>query len=250
MKHQSHNQLLPAISGIMGLFALVLRLCLSLLGRDDKGLLIPFHPFALMLWLLTAAAVILITVQVRPLDGSRRYAANFPPSLSAAAGCFIMAAGILLSIVRGTRTGMRLELLRDLAGILSIPAMIWVGICRWRGRHPAFTFHCLVCLYLTLHTINCYQNWSSQARLINFLFPMMACILLTLFAYYQTAFDVGMGQRRMLLGTGLLGAFFCIASLSGGRNILLHAAGGIWMLTNLCRLTPPRQKAAPHLQQP
>lgn len=245
MKRQLQNLLLPVLAAGMGLFALVLRLCQSLIGVDEKGLLIPFHPFALLLWLLTAVAAVLTVLQVRTLDGSRRYAGNFAPSMSAALGCFAMAAGILFTLLLGPDAAMRLELVRNLVGFLSIPSLIWVGICRKKGSRPFFGFHAIVCVYLMLHTITRYQSWSSQPQLLIFLFPMMGCVLLTLFSYYQAAFDVGMGQRRMQLGTGLLGAYFCFAALAGGQDLPLYAAGGIWMLTNLCSLTPPRRRKAP-----
>jgi len=67
-----------------------------------------------------------------------------------------------------------------------------------------------------------------------------------LFAYYQTAFDVGMGSRRMQLGTGLLAAFACFAAVPGSETVLLYLTGGIWTLTNLCVLTPP----APSVKKP
>ena len=59
-----------------------------------------------------------------------------------------------------------------------------------------------------------------------------------LFSYYQTAFDVGMGKRRMQLGTGLLTVFACFAAIPGSQTALLYLTGGIWALTNLCALTP------------
>ena len=67
---------------------------------------------------------------------------------------------------------------------------------------------------------------------------MAASIALSLFAYYQTAFDVELGNRRMQLGMGLLGSFFCLAAAAGSEDRMLYLGGAVWMLTNLCSLTP------------
>lgn len=243
MKYETNLQPLPFLAAGAGLTALILRILLSILGRDEKGLLLPAHPLALLLWVLTAAAALVILLQIGKLGGSARYQANFAPSRAASAGCFAMALGVFLSLFLIRGTGLRLELLRSLAGILAVPALVWVGVCRAKGLRPFFGLHALVCLYLTLHTICRYQSWSSQPQLLNFLFPMAGCVLMMVFSYCQTAFDVGLGQRRTQLGAGMLGAFFCFAAIAGLQDIPLYAAGGAWMLTNLCSLTPqPRRR--------
>ena len=146
-----------------------------------------------------------------------------------------------------------LEQLRNLAALLAVPSLIWVGICRWRGKRPSFLFHAALCLYLTLYAVSHYQTWSSRPQLQDYLFAVAGAILLTLFAYYQTAFDVGLGKRRMQLGTGLMAAFFCIAAPAGGDDLVLYFSGAFWALTNLCRLVPvprPRKHSAEPPQEP
>lgn len=233
---------LPVLSAGAGLTALILGLLLALAGRDEKGLLVPTHPLALLLWLLTAAAAAVILFQVRTAGKSRRYSSNFPPSNAAATGCFVMAAGIALTLILTRAEGLRMGLPRAVAGLLAVPALVRTGLCRRSGKRPFFLLPAVVCLFLTLHTVSRYQSWSSQPQLLNFFFPMMSCILMMVFSYSHTAFPVGLGSRRVLLASGLLGGFFALTAVSGLQDLFLHAAAAVWMLTNLCSLTPPPRR--------
>jgi len=226
----------PALVALMGAATGLLRFCLYLVGTDEKGLLVSGHPLEIILWLLTAAAVILILLQVWPMAGSRRYAVNFPASTRAAAGCFLFAAGIFLTVMANRQVWSTLEFVRNIACLAAVPALTAVAICRRMGKRPLFGFHAILCLALTLHTVSHYRAWSACPQLQDSFFPMMGCLGLMLFSYYQTAFDVGLGSRRMQLGTGALAAFCCFAAIPGSGTVLLYLTGGIWTLTNLCAL--------------
>ena len=246
MKTKLNNKFPPRMITALGIAAMLLRAALFLVGEDAKGLLIPGHPLDLLVWTVTAAAAVVTVLSIWELDGSPKYADNFSPSTSAAIGAFALAGGIAVSVISGWYTFLRLEMIRNVCGLLAVPALIWAGLCRREGKQPFFLSHALVCLYLTLFTVSHYQVWSSRPQLQDYFFTMSGSILLALFAYYQTAFDVGMGKRRMQLGTGLLAAFFCIAALAGGEDMPLYLGGTIWTLTNLCSLFPvPRRRKNP-----
>lgn len=242
---------LPILAGLLGLLACALRLAISRWAVDTKGLLIAGHPLSIALWLITVAAVLLIVLQVRKLDGSPRYSDNFGPDLLSAAGCILLAVGIFLTILGARFDTLPLEILRNLAGAVSILALTWVGICRRDGKMPFFLYYGLVCLYLTLHIVSRYQSWSGQPQLMGYFFPMTGSLLLALFAYQQTAFSVGLGKRRMQLAIGLLGGFFCFGAMALGRDVLLYLTGGFWMLTGLCDPVPvPRRRKNPISEAP
>lgn len=246
MKTLLNAKKLPFLTAGLGVAALLLRLSLYLLGRDEKNLLVAGHPLELLTWTVTAAAVIVILGSTWKLDGSARYSDNFAPSAAAAIGTFALAGGIAVSVILGIPSGLRLNLLCCISGVLAVPAIVFAGLCRYRGKHPSFLFHGLVCLYLTVYTISHYQTWSSRPQLQDWFFAMAGIVCLALFAYYQTAFDAGLGKRRMQLITGLLAAFFCIAAAAGGEDTLLYIGGAVWSLTNLCSLTPvPRRRKNP-----
>lgn len=242
MKTMSKFSLIPVITAGLGGLALVLRLALFTLGRDEKGLLISGHPLDILTWVVTAAAAALILASVPGQKGSNRYTDNFAPSTAAAIGCFALAGGILLSVLSGWALWPRLELLRNISGLLAIPALILLGLSRWQGKHPFFLLHTAVCLYLTLYAVSHYQVWSSRPQLQNYFFTMAAIVALILFAYYQTAFDAGMGNRRMQLAMGLACVFFCSAAIAGREDAALYLSGAVWALTNLCSLTPVRRR--------
>jgi len=238
---------LPILITGMGLAAMVLRFALYVFATDAKGLLTPWHPLEILLWALTAVAAVILVVQVRKLRGGRKYALNFPASVAAAVGCGIFAAGILLTVLQNRYALSAMDFIRNTAGLLAVPALTALAICRARGKRPYFVFHAVVCLYLALYTISHYRTWSSCPQLQDAFFPMMGCILLLLFAYHQTAFDVGMGKRQMQIGFGLLAVFACFAAVPGNADSLLYITGAEWAATNLCALKPvtPREETPP-----
>ena len=229
---------LPIAIAAMGAAACILRFALYRMGTDEKGLLIPGHPLSIGLWLLFATAVVLVTGAVWRETGSRPYAENFPKASAAWLGCLAFAAGFGVTTALELSAFTLLERLQGISGLLAAPALIAIAVCRKLGKRPFFALHLLVCVALTLFTVNHYRTWSSFPQLQDSFFPMMGCLLLMLFAYYQTAFDVDIGSRRMQLGTGLLAAFCCFAAIAGTGAWGLYLTGGIWTLTNLCTLTP------------
>lgn len=236
-----HSKKLPVLTAGLGLLALILRLALFRLGRDEKNLLISGHPLGLLVWAVTGAAVLLILFSVWRLYGSSRYDHNFSPSVPAAVGAFALAGGIVVCVAFSS-TGQRLDLLRNICGLLAAPALVWAGIRRYQGKRPFFLLHGLACLFLMLYTVSHYQPWSSRPQIQNWFFSMSGMLFLSLFAYYQTAFDVDMGKRRMQLASGLLAVFFCTAAMAGEPDVPLYLGGAVWALTNLCSLTPVRRR--------
>ena len=218
---------------VLGVLALALHLGMSLWGTDEKGLLITAHPLAIALLAVTALACLYAARGLWGRKVSDAYADNFIPSAAAAIGCFAMAGGIAVTVISGSGAWLRLEQIRNLFGILAVPLLVVLGLKRFSGKRPFFLLHGLVCVYLTLHTISHYQIWSSTPQWLHWLFPMAASVLLTLFAYRQTAFDVDMGSHRKQVVTGLLAAFFCIGAILT-ENSMLYLGGAVWTLTNLC----------------
>ena len=250
MKINLKQHMLPLMVAGLGFVTLLLRLGLYLWGSDEKGLLIPGHFLNILVWILTAGSAIAAIVQVLPLHGSQRYDDNFSASSAAAIGAFALSGGIAVSVIMGWNAVSRMDVMRNVLGLLAIPALIAAGFCRWQGRKPFFAFHAVVCLYLTMHTISHYQSWSSRPQMQDYFFCVLGSILLALFSYYQTAFDAGLGHRRMQLATGLLAAFFCIAALAQGDSFMLYSTGSIWALTNLCSLPPVSRRRKNPITEP
>lgn len=230
---------LPLVTAFLGLAACLLRLCLYLFGTDSKGLLVTGHPLSIALWVLTAVAVIYIPLQVRKRSGkdSLHAMADFPVSLPMV-GCFLFAAGLLLTVMANRPAYTTMELVGNISGLLAAAALIAAAVCRMQGKTPFFGFHGIVFLALTLHTIRSYRGWSSQPQLTVAFFPMMGCLALMLFSYYRTASDADMRNPGMQLGSALLAVFFCLAAIPESNMLPLYLTGSIWALTNLSDPTP------------
>ena len=112
MKQKSKQNRLSIGVIVLGCCALVLRRLLYGVAVDVKNLLPVNHPLEIALWVLSAGANLWIIASVWKLDGSPKYEDNFQPSLTAAVGHYIAAAGILLTVLLPWGTVGRLVLLR------------------------------------------------------------------------------------------------------------------------------------------
>lgn len=246
MKKNLNPKNLPLTAFAAGFLALLLRWLVNLLATDGRGLIVSRHPLVIALWIVTALTAALILLQVRGLDGSRRYAPNFPASRSAALGCGFMALCTMVTTALSWEIT-TLGLLRYILGQAAGCCLIFLTYARYRGIKPSFLFHAVVCVFFAVHMVSRYRPLSGEPQLLNFVFEIFACVGLTLFAYQQAAFEVGLGKRRMQLTLGLLTAYCCLAAIPAAPQPQLYAGGAVWTLNTLCTLTPPprRRKAAP-----
>ena len=242
MKHPRKPTNLSAVAVVLGCCALLLRRLLYALALDAKNLLVS-HPLEIALWALTAAAAVWVFVSVWRLDGSAEYGDNFPPSLTAALGHYIAAAGIALTVLSPWYAIGRLVMLRRVLGTLAAVGLILAGRDKKAGKCPLFLTHLAVCVFLTVHMLGNYGSWSSNPQLQDYAFDLLGCVMAVLFAFYEASFDAGMGKRRMQLATGLLAAYSGYGALSGSAYPMLYFGCAVWAVTDLCTLTPkPKQQ--------
>ena len=137
MKDLLNPKKLPFEVLIMGILSWLLRRGLYTFGMDEKGLLKSNHPMEIMLWLVTILAAALIILTVRKLKGSNRFADNFRPSMAAAVGHVLAAAGIALTVLLNTAPmAGAVGKLWKLFGILSAPMLLWAAFSRVQGQRP------------------------------------------------------------------------------------------------------------------
>ena len=250
MKNYRKEYGLPVLTLALGIVCLVMRQLLYAVAVDEKNLLLRDHPLEIALWIAALGSAALIVLNVWKREGSNRYEENFGPSPAAALGHFLMAAGVGMTVLFGTPGAYgALGAVWSVLGILSVPALIWAGLCRLRGKQPFFLIHAALCLFLLMHIMNQYQRWCGDPQLMNYAFSLFAAMMLALIAYQTAAFEAGCGKRRMHLGTGLLSVLFAAAALSAGEYPFLHLGGISWALTNLCSMQP-RPKEGEDIHDP
>lgn len=226
---------LPWVVVLLGIVGCALRGSLYAFFVDARNLLPRMHPVTLALLAVTALTAGLVVLTVRCCTGSERYRDNFPVSLPAALGHILLASGILLTVLPypAVMPGLVGKLWRFL-GIASAPLLCYAGFSRALGKKPFFLGYVAVSVFFALHLVCHYRVWCSDPQLQNYFFAFTASLGLMLFGYYQAAVCVRMGNRRMLLGTGLVTAYLCLVSLPNVDYMYLYLGGAVWSLTGLC----------------
>ena len=243
MKKLLKSHTMPAVIAGLGGIALVLRRMLYLFAVDEKGLLISGHPLTYALAALTLAAFGYIFVTVRTLEGSEDYADNFRCSTLAAVGHVLAACGMAATVLFNRPSmGGYLGTAWILLGHAAPVCMLLAGLARVYGRKPFFLLHMIPALFLVVHIIDHYQLWCGNPQLQDYFFTLLGTMALMLFAFYNSAFSAGLGQRRMQMGTGLAAAYLCMAELAVSQLPLLYLGCTVWALTNLCVPYPQPQK--------
>lgn len=228
-----------------GLVGLMLMVAMYTLCVDGRGLLIRDNPFYLAAWGVTALAAVALLLLLRPLGGLNVYGYNFWPSVSAALGAFLAAAGILVTVLNlSPYPRDRLTQLWQISGFLAAAGLAAAGICRWRGKQPFFLMYAAVCVFFALHLGNQYRIWSGNPQTPDYSFQLLACIFVMLFSYYQTAFTVGAGKRRAQLFTALMGFHLCCVAVAKTDTPWLYPGCALWMLADRCTMSPPNRRHA------
>lgn len=244
MKHFLKPNHLPAMALVCGAVGLVLHQLLYWLAVDAKGLLRPGHPVEIILWLLTAAMAGLVLAWVQGLGGEGGYAANFPKSKLAAAGHAVLAVCALVTVLtQPCAMDGTIALVWKWLGLLAFLMLLWAGYSRMEGKTPNFVTHLAVCAFLTIHIVTHYRLWSGDPQLLDYVFTLLGSVALLLFAYCQTAFDVGFCNRRLLLTMGLLAIYLILVGLPDTRYWLLQLGSIAWVGSNFCAWEIPEEGA-------
>jgi hypothetical protein len=246
MKNFLKPKYLPYVTVGLGGLAFLSCLWLYATGVDERALLNPTHPGAILLWVLSAVMVAAVIMLTRPLVGKMRYDRVFPASIPAAVGTAVCAAGIAVTAF-GELTS-KVDAITTAAGVvglLSAVALMFLAWCRLVGTRPHFLALCVVLVYLMMHMLCRYRVWSAEPELLRYFFTLAATILMTLAMYQRLAFTVGMGKRQQYLMFSMLGGFFAMAAIPGDGDKWFLIGMAAWAMTDLCslRLRKRRKKA-------
>ena len=251
---KKNRNLFPLLSLAAGSLCLILQACLYLFLRDDRGLIPRLHPLHLITLLVLLAVLVVSALDISRRDGHNNYKENFPPSRLGGICSFILAGAIALTllgrILKPTEDiAPTLSLLWTIFGVGSIPCLCFTGFCRIRGQRPAFWLHTVLCLYLALELVTLCQIWTRESQPETYGPSLFAIILWMLNAYHHTAFEAGIGRRRMQLFTGIAAGCLCLSAVPAVPDKLLFLGGSLWALSNLCLWEAPRRRRRQNPQQ-
>ncbi len=203
-----------------GVSGLILRLWLIKGGTDEKGLLLPSHPAAVILPLMCVAVLALLAFFTK-VPGNESYQKRFSASRIASAFLFMAALGLLLFslLTRPTAGAAVPGFLFTLLGILSGLSLLFLAYCRMQARRPSPLFHGVLTVFLMAFLLSRYPLWSSQPQLLKSSFDALAAIVLLLAAYYRTTLDAKMKTWKLFQFFHLAAFFLCFLGLSGDDRL-------------------------------
>ncbi len=233
MKYFTKNRLILLLSTLTGgVVCMLLRLWMMIYGVDEKGLLVSGHGTILAYWAVTAVFLVGLVFGVKRLGHDGSYRQLFPESRLC--GVMIMVSGAMIAgvgLFGGTLTDKAL-------GLIAGGCIIYTGMARYVGARPYFVFHFAVCLFFILKLITNYQRWSADPQLQDYVFQILACILLMLASFYRASADADTIYRRKLAYTALAACFMCIVSLSDQEAPVYYGACALWAVANTGSLEP------------
>lgn len=243
MKKLLNTKYLPWAVLFLGVVGAALRAYLYATGVDDRGLLVSGHIAAYLMWAVHALFVAVMAFGVYPLLQAAKYSFNFPASPISGIGSAVAAMGVLVTAIYTLINGKDLvEILGGVVGILCAVSLGMRSYCHWQGKRPNGIFDGITCLYMMLYLVGQYRVWSATPQIQAYAYPLLAVISVLMACYQNTAFVLSEGNRRMHTLFHLSGLYFCLLSLPKCDAPVLFAALGVWMLADLCNLTPmPRE---------
>ena len=229
MKSLLNPKKLPRLPLILGAAAFALRILLYGAATDHKHLLAA-HPLGLALSAVTVAAVVLIITGVLRWNREPVYPL-WPGSWLTMALLQVVGFGSVL--LEGSFAESRMLLARNLLAIGSAVSMVMLVLLRKKGKDPHFLLYGILCLFFAVYMVSCYQGWSRNPQIQDYLYALLGGVGLMLYTYHKTAAAVGFRKEKWMLAIGLLTSYFCFVSLSGTEFPVLYLCSGYWVLTDL-----------------
>ena len=239
MNYPLRSKFVPLIMAGLGIVGFALRQGLYTVALDHKGLLLAGHPLQWLLFAVTAAAIGLAV-----LSGMGKEQRSNGGCRLAALGSMVLAAGILIALLPEGFAVSGLARMRSILGVLAAAAMIAGAIQQLRGQRVFFLLPGILCVFFAVHMVSCYQGWSSNPQILDYLYTLLTSVGLMLFAYQQSACAADCGNGMLLKIFGCLSVFSGITALSGTEYPAMYLCGSLWALTTL--LCPEAPEAVPH----
>lgn len=233
MKNPLKPKLIPVITLAAGAVGILLRLWLLSTGIDHKGLLDTAHPANALCFVLTGIFLALLFACVYRIP-NKPYRGLFPASVPSAVGCWIAALGIGITILTEPVSAKDLLAVSStVSGILSVFALVILGLRRLQGIRPTPVYHALLTLYLMLQLVCRYRLWSSETQFQVLFFRLLACVFLMLSTYYLATLDAGTINLKRYLFTRNSALFFCIIA-AREQSPVFFVSMVLWLALSSC----------------
>ena len=231
---------LPLLALGFGIIGLLLRRWLFSGGLDAKNLIIPDHPANILSFVVLALDFGVFFLALQLLTGKPAYRRLFPKSPLALCGSLAGSICLLMSVLSNSAYTSILLVL----GVAAALGMALGGLLRFGGKRPHVLCHGMIALYLILHLIFQYKQWSAEPELQEYFFPLLACIFVMLTAYHRTTLDHLYGSRKWFVFFNYSSVVLCITALDS-EMWLLYLSFALWCLTCDCSLTPEQEMVLP-----
>ena len=191
---------------LLGILSGCLRWYLYARGLDERGLIPGGSLVDLILWVLTAAALVLCFLSKQP----ERKADQWTTAL----GMYILAFGLLFS-TRELHQGYRglLTVVRALS-LLSAIILAVEGTLTFRGKTLSWLW-LPVCLTFIVRLVGAYQTWSRDPQMQDFLLPLLAGLSLAAVAYRRGAERLGLPRSPWTYRFAMAAMYLCLAASDG-----------------------------------
>ena len=243
MNENLSRKLYPLLGLALGLVGAGCRFLLYALGMDEKGLLVPGHPAAIALWVVTAAAVLAAVLAAMTFREDNKAPDETCRSIPEALGTAVMALGVLSTLLLPENNGIATLLrLHRILSVLAFFCLLAAAVFRLIGKPVPFGCYAGAAVFFFVHVVTRYRAWSGNPQMADYLHALGAGLCLSLVSYYETALVVGLGGRRQRFALGILGIFCCVAAAARGEYPALHLCGAVWILSVLLTVRPGESK--------
>ena len=243
MNENLSRKLYPLLGLALGLVGAGCRFLLYALGMDEKGLLVPGHPAAIALWVVTAAAVLAAVLAAMTFREDNKAPDETCRSIPEALGTAVMALGVLSTLILPENNGIATLLrLHRILSVLAFFCLLAAAVFRLMGKPVPFGCYAGAAVFFFVHVVTRYRAWSGNPQMADYLHALGAGLCLSLVSYYETALVVGLGGRRQRFALGILGIFCCVAAAARGEYPALHLCGAVWILSVLLTVRPGESK--------
>lgn len=246
MKSNKKSQQLKLLTICSAAAATALRAAHYAFGTDGRGLLVTGHWSVIGLWAVSVIFFSVLLLLGRSIKNPAPDAVVPPASAASAAGCFVLAAGLVVTALQQfDGFYLSLDMITWVLGLLVAAGLLVAGICRLSGKKLYFLIHAALCLFFTLRMIIQYRHWSADPQLQDYGFYLCAHTAMMLASYHQAAFDAGMGSLRSLWICCLGAVYLCCAAMPQCEEALLMGCCAIWAITNPAALPERKRRVRP-----